>query len=565
MSLEPGSDGPTVAREPRGPDEGRRLQRELDRLTDALERSEARFRDVIERNADAIVVVDAAGLIRFTNDVATEMFGGTRAGLLGTPFGFPLVADKTTELDLLSDGHPRVVEMRVVESEWEGRTAYIASLRDVTERKNAEEGARVLIREQAARTAAEAAAKRFRFLSESGAVLTSSLDYRATLSALAQVCVTGFADWAEVYAVEADEAVRRLEVAHCTPAKAPLLEELRDVVIPPSSGHPVLAVLRTRTPILVSRVDDQVMASMMVDPGHERIVAELGMTSLMIIPMIARSRVLGAIALMSSDGHRRFSEDDLALGEDLGTRAALAVDNALLYEEARRANQTKSDFLAVVSHDLRTPLNSIIGYAELLAMGIPEPVPDKARERLQRVRTAAGHLLYLLDELLEFARLEAGHEEVDARDVDVREVAREMAAVIEPLAQSAGLRFELVEPATPVVVRTDPDKLRQVLVNLGGNAVKYTPRGEVRVILHSEPGKRAIFRVSDTGIGIAREHLNEIFEPFWQVKAGQRTASGGTGLGLSVVRGLARLLGGEVSVESELDRGSTFTVRIPSL
>jgi signal transduction histidine kinase len=545
-------------------DEARRLRQELDRRTAALERSEARFRDVIERNADAIVVVDGDGLIRFTNAMATKLFGGTRAELLGTPFGFPLVADETTELDLLSDGGPRVAEMRVVQSEWEGHIAYIASLRDVTERKRAEQGARDLIREQAARTAAETAAHRFRLLSEFSALLSSSLDYRTILSALARACVTDIADWSEVYAVEDDGVVQRLEAAHCEPSKAPLLSELRNVAIPPHGTHPVLEVLRTRKAVLAKTVDAELRESTIVDARHREIVAELGMTSFMVMPMTARGRVLGAIALMSSDARRRFDEQDLALAEDIAARAALALDNALLYKEAHNANQTKSDLLAVVSHDLRTPLNAVIGYAELLIMGIPEAVPDGPRERVQRIRTAAKHLLYLLDELLGYARLESGHEELHMQEVDIRDIVREMAAVVEPLAVAADLRFALEEPDRPVTIRTDPDKVRQVLVNLGGNAVKYTEQGEVRVVLLEEAAKQVVIRVSDTGIGIAPEHLDEIFEPFWQVDSSQRSRDGGTGLGLSVVRGLVELLGGEVSVESVPGEGSTFTVRIPS-
>ena len=541
-----------------------RLKQELDRRTSALERSEARFRDVIERNADAIVVVDGDGLVRFTNDMATKLFGGTRAELVGTPFGFPLVAEETTELDLVSDGAPRVAEMRVVQSEWEGRIAYIASLRDVTERKRAEQGARDLIREQAARTAAEVAAHRFRFLSESSAVLASSLDYRTILSALARICVTEVGEWSEVYAVEDDGVVRRLEAAHCEPSKAPLLDELRNVGIPPHGTHPVLEVLRTREPVLAKTVDDELLESTIVDARHREIVAELGMTSFMMMPMVARGRVLGAIAVVSSDPDRRFDEQDLVLAEAIAARAALALDNALLYDEAQRANQTKSDFLAVVSHDLRTPLNAIIGYAELLTMGIPEPVPEGAHERLRRIRTSAKHLLYLLDELLGFARLEAGHEQLHVEEVDVRNIVREMAAVVEPLALAAQLRLELDQPEHPVRIQTDPDKVRQVLVNLAGNAVKYTQRGEVRVALRGETGKHVVVRVSDTGIGIAPEHLDRIFEPFWQVDSSQRSHNRGTGLGLSVVRELVTLLGGDVSVESALGKGSTFTVRIPS-
>jgi signal transduction histidine kinase len=567
--VEPAHEGLTravslTAEQTRLADEVQRLQQELDRRTSALQRSEARFRDVIERNADAIVVVDGDGLIRFANAMATTLFGGSSAKLVGTHFGFPLVADETTELDLVSDGAVRVAEMRVVQSEWEGHIAYIASLRDVTERKRAEQGARDLIREQTARTAAETAADRFRFLSESSALLASSLDYGTTLSALARVCVTDIADWAEVYAVEEGGVVRRLEAAHCESAKVALINRLRNVPIPLNSEHPVLEVVRTRKPLFVEAVDEDLLRSTIVDAQHAEIVGELGMTSFMILPMVARGRVLGAIALVSSDAGRQYCDQDLALAEDIAARAALALDNALLYAEAHRANQTKSDFLAVVSHDLRTPLNAIIGYAELLSMGIPEPVPEAARARLHRIRTSAKHLLYLLDELLGFARLEAGHEHLHVQEVDVRDVVREMAAVVEPLALAAGLRFNLDEAENPVTIRTDPDKLRQVLVNLGGNAVKYTGQGEVRVVLREEPSHQAVIRVSDTGIGIKAEHLDQIFEPFWQVDSSQRSHDGGTGLGLSVVRHLVQLLGGEVCVESVPAEGSTFTVRIPS-
>ena len=545
-------------------DEIDRLTHELEARTNALARSEARFRDVIERNADAIVVVDGDGLIRFANTMATRLFGGARAELLGSSFGFPLVADETTEVDLLSSGSPRVAEMRVVQSEWEGDVAYIASLRDITERKRADEGARELIREQAARNAAEEAARRFRFLSESSAVLSSSLDVRTIVSALARVCVTGTADWAEIYVVEDGGLVRRLDIAHCEPAKAELAKPLRDATISPDGKHPVLEVLRTRQPILAGTVDDDLLTSTLADSRHAEIVDELGMASLMMIPMVARDRALGAIALISSDTSHRFTEQDLALAEDLAARGALALDNALLYDEARKANQTKSDFLAVVSHDLRTPLNAIIGYAELLSMGIPEPVPSAAHERLQRIRTSARHLLYLLDELLGFARLEAGREQLHVQEVDVRTIAHEMAAVVEPLAVAADLKFEMDMPERPVVMRTDPDKLRQVLVNLGGNAVKYTEEGGVRVVVHQDAANRAIIHVSDTGVGIASDHLERIFEPFWQVDSNQRAQDGGTGLGLSVVRGLVQLLGGEVSVESAPGQGSTFTVSVPS-
>jgi signal transduction histidine kinase len=545
-------------------DEAPDLRRELERRTRELERSEARFRDVIERNADAIVVVDAKGVVRFVNSAATKLFGASREQLLGSPFGFPLVTGETTELDLPRNGDPRVAEMRVVESEWEGETACIASLRDVTERKRAEHDARELIREHAARAAAEESARRLRFLLESSTLLASSLEQTPTLSALARLCITEIADWAVVYSVDDRGVLRRVEAAHCDPAKAALVDELRHMSIDPDSAHPVLEVLKTRRPMLVRQVGGNLLQSVTQSARHLEIVRELGAASFMIVPIVAQDRALGAIALISATPDRQFDEDDLALAEDLAARAGLAVTNARLYEEARRANKTKSDFLAVVSHDLRTPLTAIIGYVDLMEMGVPDPLPDATRERLQRIRSSAAHLLYLLNELLIFARLDSGRQDVRLREVDLRDIAREAAAVAEPLALERGLRFHLDLPEHPVMLRTDADKVRQVLLNLAGNAVKYTHRGEVRVELRQAAERQAVIRVLDTGVGIAEQHLEQIFEPFWQVDPDQRMREGGTGLGLSVVRRLVQLLGGEVSVESRLGEGSTFTVTLPS-
>jgi signal transduction histidine kinase len=349
---------------------------ELESRTAELEESRARFRDVIERNADAIVVVDHLGIVRFANGMAAELFRTPRDELPGTPFGFPVVLGETTELDLPYGAEARVVEMRVVESGWEGETAYIASLRDVTDRKRSEEAARNLIREQA-------------------------------------------------------------------------------------------------------------------------------------------------------------------------------------------ANRAKSHLLAVISHDLRTPLNAIMGYAQLLQMGLPDRLSEAGNERVERIRSSAMHLLFLIDELLSFARLDAGREEVRIADVEARAIVADVAAVAEPLAAERQLALRVAVPDGPVAMRTDPDRLRQILLNLVGNAIKYTESGEVALELEQPADGKVRFRVRDTGIGIDACDLERIFEPFWQVAPGQRSREEGTGLGLSVVRGLVRLLGGEISVESELGRGSAFSVLLP--
>lgn len=528
-----------------------------------LARSEARFRDVIERNADAIVVVGRDGTVRFANPAAESLFGKPRQALIGSPFGFPLVTDETTELDLPRNGQPaRIVEMRVVESEWEGRTAYLASLRDVTERREAEESARHLIREQAARSAAEAAAARLRFLADSGTVLSSSLDYRETLAALVRLSVSELADWAVAYVVDREGAVGRLETAHRELQREEALRRLRDQPIDPDSGHPVLEVLRTRQPLLERAADPGRMETLARAPELVAAIRELGVASYILVPMVARGRAVGALELVRSDPERRFGEDDLTLATDLARRAALGVDNARLYREAQEANRAKSEVLAVISHDLRTPLSSIIGYAELLSMGVPDPLSDGSLHHVERIRTATHHLLYLIEELLAFAKLDAGREELQLRDIRAELVVREVAEVIEPLAAERGLDLH-VEVAEDVgSLRTDPGKLRQTLVNLAGNAVKFTdPGGRVR--LEAEPVDGSVrFTVQDTGRGIAPEHLEQIFQPFWQVPS-DGDSPGGTGLGLSVVRRLASLLGGQVSVQSTPGTGSEFVVTIP--
>ena len=226
------------------------------------------------------------------------------------------------------------------------------------------------------------------------------------------------------------------------------------------------------------------------------------------------------------------------------------------------ANRAKSDFLATMSHELRTPLNAMLGYTELLAMGLPVPIPEPAREHVTRIGLSARHLLQIIEEILSFSRMEAGREIVDSAPVDLAELVREVSAIIEPLAQGKGLRFETDAGDIPVRLQTDGRKLRQILVNLLGNAVKFTDEGEVELSVTERNGE-LLFRVRDTGIGIAPEHAERLWEPFWQADQSNRRKAGGTGLGLAVSRRLARLLGGDLLVESTPGEGSTFTLALP--
>ncbi|HEX8431111.1 MAG TPA: ATP-binding protein, partial [Longimicrobium sp.] len=305
------------------------------------------------------------------------------------------------------------------------------------------------------------------------------------------------------------------------------------------------------------------------DPYFGMPGGHLPVTSYLAVPVISRGgEVLGGLFF----GHERegvFSEQHERLTMGIAGWAAVAMDNAALYEaehraraEAERANRVKSEFLATMSHELRTPLNATIGYAELLLAGIPEPIPDASKEQVRRIALSGRHLLELIEEILTFSRLEAGEERFDAEVVDLATLMDEAAALTEPLALTKGIGFATHFPAAPGTIVTDHRKVRQILLNLLGNAVKFTDAGQVALTLEVI-GDEAFFRVADSGPGIAAEHLERIFDPFWQVDVGRTRKAGGTGLGLSVTRRLARLIGGEVEVVSHPGQGSTFTLRLP--
>jgi signal transduction histidine kinase len=230
--------------------------------------------------------------------------------------------------------------------------------------------------------------------------------------------------------------------------------------------------------------------------------------------------------------------------------------------EAERANNSKTDFLAVMSHELRTPLTAIMGYEELLSDGITGPVTELQRQQLGRINASARHLLGLIDEILTFARVDIGRERVRWESMSINHTLTDAAALVQPMAADKKLRFVVELLDEDQAIQTDGTKLRQMLVNLLSNGIKFTDNGEVRVGCTVDNGTLEI-RIADTGVGIAAENIEDVFEPFWQAEQTATRKTGGTGLGLSVTRKLARLVGGDVTVASKMGAGTTFLLTLP--
>ncbi len=522
----------------------------------AAENARLQLDRVLENLPDAASVFDSQWRWTYANPAARRLLVGLGIdadGVKGKVLWDELSQIKGTKFE--TETRRAVRERQVVQYEeylpdldaWLENTvvpsndAVMTFTRDITNRKRAQQGAELL--------------------SEASRVLASTLDYESTLESVARLAVGELAEWCAVDLVQAGGAIRQAIVAHIDEERIKWARDLNkryppDYTLPTGVGQ----VIRTGQPEIYPEIPDEMLVASAQDEQHLAIMRELQIESALIVPMIARGRTLGALTLIGRKG-RRYGDADLALAMEIATRAAIAIDNAQLYRSALAASEAKSAFLATMSHELRTPLNAIIGYQSLLKEGIDGSLNESQLAQLSRIRASADHLLGLIDEILTFSRVEAGKEVVRLEDEQLRPLVEGAVAMVRPLAEHKGLTLRAEVPDG--VIRTDGGKVRQILVNLLSNAAKFTDKGEI-TLRGRRDANGAEFYISDTGIGIAPENLQRIFEPFWQVEQSSTRRAGGTGLGLTVSRSLARLLGGDVTVESKPGEGSAFTVTLPT-
>ena len=279
-------------------------------------------------------------------------------------------------------------------------------------------------------------------------------------------------------------------------------------------------------------------------------------------PLLAHDEVLGVLVVARQLGGSRFGQREMQRLQVIADHASLAIWKAQLLEQAQAADSAKGRFLATMSHELRTPLTALTGYGELLADQVIGPLSEPQLDILERMRSVTHHLATMIEEVLAYSSLETGAEIVRPTEFLAADLVQAVAAVVEPIATQKGIALSSVVPAHATRVIGDVDKMRQILVNLAGNAVKFTEHGSVELSVGG-PGDELRFVVRDTGVGIAAVDMPRLFRPFTQLDTGLTRRHGGTGLGLYISQRLATILGGRIDVESRLGQGSTFTLVVP--
>ncbi len=403
------------------------------------------------------------------------------------------------------------------------------------------------------------------FLAKAGELLASSLDHEKALSSVVDLAVPYVADWCAVDLLGEGGQLRRLAIAHVDPAKVELARELhRRFPEDPGSSGGVHQVIRTGQPAMMSAIPRELIVAAVRDPEHLRLLDELALTSYIIVPLIARNRILGAFTFVTAESGRHYTAADLQFAQDLAGRAAMAMDNAQAYREATDANRLKDDFLATLSHELRTPLNAVMGYAKMLGMNVLGPA--RQAHAVAVIDRNANALKQIVEDVLDVSRIVSGKLRLQVQPVNLAEVIRLAIATIMPAADAKGIRIQAVLDVQTQPISGDPDRLQQVVWNLLSNAVKFTPRGGRVQVRLERVDSHVEVAISDTGRGITREFLPHLFERFRQADSTFSREHGGLGLGLAIVRELVEMHGGTVRAASEgPNAGATFTVELPLL
>ncbi|HUR92689.1 MAG TPA: GAF domain-containing sensor histidine kinase [Gemmatimonadaceae bacterium] len=405
---------------------------------------------------------------------------------------------------------------------------------------------------------------KWEFLAEAGALMDSSLDYETTLANVVELSVPTVADYCAIGLMDEQGVVNWGSSAHRDPAKAELAVKLR--AYSPNLGgmnHPGAKAILSGEAQLINSVDEAFLRVLAVDDTHLALIREVGPTAYLGVPLLARGRVLGLLVFVATaESGRRYTESDVLFATEIGKRAALAVDHAVLYRAAEEAGRAREAMVSVVSHDLKNPLSTIQMAVSFLLEDIVPDDESHAMERrqLSAVKRESARMYRLIHDLLDMNAIDAGKLLVQRSPQEVAPLVEEVIDTLRPLALAKTIELALEAPALIPPVHADRDRIFQVFSNLGGNAIKFTPEGG-RVVIRVRHGESVVaFDVVDTGPGIPPEDVARVFDRYWQAK---KTASLGSGLGLTIAKGIVEAHGGRIEVTSAAGEGSVFSFTIP--
>jgi PAS domain S-box-containing protein len=566
-----------------------RMERQVRAFALESDRARRKQQILLDSSGEGVLGLDAAGRCTFLNPAGATLIGYSEEEALGRDVRAIILPHGSMDGDdefLARTGFAGGVLNRAEETTIRRRdgaevevecltspvleknriTGAVVTIRDIGQRKAVERARlNLLQREQSLRERAEAAEHRANLLSEASELFARSLDFDTTVNSLADLIVPRIGDSCIIYAVDPAGAIQRLKPIHVDPERQRILADQLDRYPPriESLIPPVRRALVEGESSLIDRVRVPEMKGVPGDDTHSSVIGAVGLKSLLVVPLRARGRIVGAISYGVSESGREYGPDDLRLAEDLAVRAAFALDNARLYQESQAAVSARNEVLGVVSHDLRNPLNAVrFGAQALLRHWPPHGDGEIERNQLGAITKAADRMHRLIRDLLDLAQIDSGRLAVEPGPVPVSILVNDALELASAAAVDRGVHLTVAAPVDPGTIEVDGERILQVLSNLIQNALKFSPGGG-RVELGTCRGDGAVvFHVRDEGPGIDPDHIPHVFDRFWRSRNGSR--DGGAGLGLAIARGIVQSHGGTIWVESALGEGSTFYVALPA-